>query len=89
MDLRRQTQWILGIRPTQKGFLIAPVIRDKWKGFQGTGVFRGVRYLIQVKRKVQGNAVALTVVGQEVESTVVPLPRSGTGEVRVEVQLGS
>jgi len=44
------TQWILGIRPTHDGLMIAPVIPEKWKGFKAKRVYRGVRYLINVKR---------------------------------------
>ena len=30
------TQWILGIRPTHAGLMIAPAIPEKWKGFKAT-----------------------------------------------------
>jgi cellobiose phosphorylase len=83
------TQWILGIRPTHKGLQISPVVPDKWRGFKATRVYRGVRYLIDVKRQGKGNAVALTVDGQPVEGSVVPLPPAGTQEVKVDVKLGA
>ena len=82
------TQWILGIRPTHQGLMIAPVIPDKWRGFKATRVFRGVRYAIEVKRRGKGNAVALTVDGKSMAGAVVPLPADGTTEVKVEVLLG-
>jgi cellobiose phosphorylase len=82
------TQWILGIRPTHEGLMIAPVIPDKWRGFKATRVFRGVRYIIDVKRQGKGNQVALVVDGQPVEGAVVPLPSAGAQEVKVEVKLG-
>ena len=82
------TQWILGIRPTHAGLMIAPAIPEKWKGFKATRVYRGVRYLIEVKRTGKGSAVQLTVDGNAVAGCVVPLPAAGTREVRVEVRLG-
>jgi cellobiose phosphorylase len=82
------TQWILGIRPTHQGLMIAPVIPATWPGFKATRVFRSVRYAIEVKRQGKGNAVALTVDGKAIAGSVVPLPGPGTKEVRVEVLLG-
>jgi cellobiose phosphorylase len=82
------TQWILGIRPTHAGLMIAPVIPEKWNGFKATRLFRGVRYLIDVKRAGKGSAVQLTVDGNAVAGCVVPLPAAGTKEVKVEVKLG-
>ena len=82
------TQWILGIRPTHQGLMIAPVIPDKWPGFKATRLFRGVRYVIEVKRQGGGNQVSLAVDGKPMAGSVVPLPAAGTKEVRVEVLLG-
>ena len=82
------TQWILGIRPTYAGLMIAPVIPEKWKGFKATRVFRGVRYIIEVKRAGKGSEVQLTVDGQAIAGNVVPLPAAGSKEVKVEVKLG-
>jgi cellobiose phosphorylase len=82
------TQWILGIRPTHQGLMIAPVIPEKWPGFKATRVFRGVRYVIEVKRQGKGNDVALTVDGKAIAGNIVPLPAAGTKEVKVEVRLG-
>ena len=78
----------LGIRPTHDGLMIAPVIPEKWKGFKAKRVFRGVRYLINVKRAGKGAAVQLTVDGKAIAGAVVPLPAAGTEEVKVEVRLG-
>jgi cellobiose phosphorylase len=50
-------------------------------------VYRGVTYDIQVKRAGKGNHVSLVVDGTAVEGAVVPLPASGTTEVKVEVML--
>jgi cellobiose phosphorylase len=78
------TQYILGIRPTHKGLMVAPVIPSKWPGFEVTRTFRGVRYDIAVKRKGKGNRVHLKVDGREIEGDVIPLPRDGVSQVSVE-----
>jgi len=82
------TQWILGIRPTHQGLMIAPVIPDKWPGFKATRVFRGVRYAITVERQGKGNAVSLVVDGKAIPGAVVPLPAAGTKVVKIDVLLG-
>jgi cellobiose phosphorylase len=79
------TQWILGIRPTFSGLQVAPVIPKGWPGFSATRIFRGVRYQIDVKREGEGNRVSLSVDGKPVQGQVVPLPPTGTKDVRVEV----
>jgi cellobiose phosphorylase len=82
------TQWILGIRPTHAGLMIAPCIPDSWRGFKSTRIFRGVRFDIEVKRAGKGCAVQLTVDGKKIDGAVVPLPAAGAKEVKVEVRLG-
>jgi len=39
--------------------MIAPMIPEKWKGFKAKRVYRGVRYLINVRRAGKGAAVQL------------------------------
>jgi len=80
-------QWILGIRGAFDGLQIAPVIPRDWLGFEARRVFRGVTYHVVVERVGGGNAVFLTVDGQQVEGNVVPLPPEGQTEVMVEVKL--
>ncbi len=82
------TQWILGIRPTHAGLMIAPTIPASWNGYKATRLFRGVRYLIEITRQGKGNSVQLTVDGNPVQGEVVPLPAPGTEEVKVAVKLG-
>ena len=82
------TQWILGIRPTFEGLQIAPVIPGHWDGFEATRVFRGVTYRISVDRVGEGNAVRLTVDGQEIPGDILPLPEEGIQDITVRVQLG-
>ena len=82
------TQWILGIRPTYEGLVIAPAIPESWEGFTAKRVFRGVTYHIQVTREGAGDALSLTVDGESIPGSVVPLPEPGTAVVEVQVTLG-
>ena len=77
------TQWILGIRPTYEGLEVAPVIPESWDGFTAKRIFRGATYHIQVTREGSGGEISLTVDGQPVDGTVVPLPEPGTTVVDV------
>ena len=52
------TQWILGIRTSYDGLMIAPVIPKSWKGFKVCRKFRGVTYQIEVQRAGDGNKVS-------------------------------
>jgi cellobiose phosphorylase len=81
------TQYILGIRPTYGGLLVAPVIPRNWKQFSAIRVFEGVRYEISVKRRGKGNRVRLTVDGHAVEGNMIPIPPAGTIRVAVEAVL--
>ena len=81
------TQFILGIRPTYEGLMVAPVIPRKWRGFSVSRVFQGVRYEITVKRRGKGNRVRLTVDGDAVEGNVIPRPSAGVARVAVEAVL--
>jgi cellobiose phosphorylase len=82
------TQWILGIRPTHKGLQIAPAIPGAWRGFNAKRIFRGVTYHIAATRKGRGQGkVKLRVDGRPVAGNVVPMPRAGVSEVKVEVEL--
>lgn len=81
------TQWLLGIRPTHAGPRVAPVIPANWPGFSARRKFRGVTYLITVRREGTGNTIALTVNGSTVSGDVIPLPAAGVGEVSVAVAL--
>jgi len=82
------TQWILGIRPEYDGLRMAPVIPERWPGFQAVRKFRGVTYDIRVHRKGPGNAVGVTVDGHSQAGDLVPLPSDGRALVTVDVTLG-
>jgi cellobiose phosphorylase len=81
------TQWILGIRPSHSGLEVSPVIPPSWPGFTARRIFRGATYTITVERSGPGNTVHLSVGGQPVEGTIVPLPAAGAKEVNVHVRL--
>jgi cellobiose phosphorylase len=81
------TQWILGIRTSYDGLLIAPVIPKSWRGFKATRKFRGVTYNIEVQRAGDGNQVCLEMNGAPVKGNLVPLPPSGTKIVTVKATL--
>jgi cellobiose phosphorylase len=81
------TQYILGIRPTYDGLMVAPVIPGKWKGFSVSRVFQGVRYNISVKREGKGNHARLTVDGHAIDGNVIPKPSPGVTQVTVEAVL--
>ncbi len=82
------TEWILGIRAELDGLRVQPVIPTEWEGFEAERQFRGVNYKIQVKRSGPGNTTKLTVDGQPIDGTLVPLPEDGKQDVRVEVEIG-
>ena len=82
------TQWILGIRPTYEGLMVAPVLPASWDGIQVVRQFRGAKYIIHVQRQGPGNLVQLEVDGLPIEGNIIPPPADGTGEVRVRAVLG-
>jgi cellobiose phosphorylase len=81
------TQFILGIRPTYQGLMVAPVIPSKWDGFSVSRIFQGVQYDITVKREGKGNKVRLIIDGKSIEGNVIPKPPSGVAQVIVEAVL--
>jgi cellobiose phosphorylase len=81
------TQWILGIRPTYEGLVIAPVMPSNWDGFNARRVLRGITYHIKVKRVTNEAELGMMVNGELWRGNVIPLPQAGVGEVFVEVNL--
>ena len=79
------TQWILGVRPTYDGLLIAPVFPTDWESFTVSRRFRGTTYNISVQRAGTGNAVSLIVDGQAIEGNVIPLTDASVVDVVVTV----
>ena len=79
------TQFILGIRPTYDGLMVAPAVPAAWEGFQVSRLFQGVRYNVTVWRTGRGNRARMSVDGRPVEGTIIPKPAAGTAEVSVDV----
>jgi cellobiose phosphorylase len=70
------------------GLQIDPVIPADWEGFSAQRIYRGVTYDIRVTRSSPGNQVRITVNGEELEGTVLPLPVEGNHQVTVDVVVG-
>jgi cellobiose phosphorylase len=81
------TQWILGVKPTFDGLQIKPAIPEEWSGFRAQRNFRGVNYKIWVDRIGNGNEINLSVDGETLEGTIIPLPAAGTKHVHVKVTI--
>jgi cellobiose phosphorylase len=81
------THFVLGIRPTYEGLMVAPAIPGTWKGFSVSRFFQGVRYDITVKRVGRGNHVRLTLDGRFIDGNVIPRPPVGVTNVVVDAQL--
>ncbi len=80
--------FLLGVRATYKGLLIDPVIPSHWKEFKVERVFRGTRYIIQVKNPggVEKGVKEIRLGEKKIESNV--LPCCDKDVCRVEVIMG-
>ena len=81
--------WILGIRPTQQGLLVDPVIPNSWPGFKMKRKFRGTAYEIEVKnpKGVNSGVKEVRLDGKPQSSNL--LPALGDGLVhKAEILLG-
>ncbi|MBE0690512.1 MAG: glycosyl transferase, partial [Anaerolineae bacterium] len=66
------TQWILGVRPSYTGLIVAPSIPTNWERSQIVRRFRGVTYNITIQRLGPGSQVSLVVDGTPVEGNLIP-----------------
>jgi cellobiose phosphorylase len=82
------TQWILGIRPSYHGLVIAPVVPQDWSEYSVTRRFRNITYEIHITRIGPGNESALIVDGKPLKGNVVPIPPDSQSKVMVDVKLG-
>jgi len=82
------TQAILGIQPHYEGLEVKPVIPSDWRCCRVIRYFRGVRYEISIERKGVGNVVALSVEGQPIPGTIIPLPVKGIKLCKVIAIIG-
>ncbi|MEM1508414.1 MAG: hypothetical protein QW291_02940 [Thermofilaceae archaeon] len=69
------TQWILGIRPGYDGLVVDPCIPKEWSGFKVTRVFRGAKYIIEVRNDehVNHGVKQVFVDGRPIEGNVLPV----------------
>ena len=81
------TNWILGIRPTYNGLKISPVIPKQWSNFTVTREFRGVLYVIKVKRITDGNYSTIYVNDEKLNNNIIPLPKPGIKKLQIRVEI--
>ena len=82
------SQWILGIRASFGGLVVAPSLPSEWQGFRAHRRFRGVDYDINVTRRGPGSGIAIAVDDKQIAGSCVPLPPAGTSSVAVEISVG-
>ncbi len=80
---------ILGIRPDYGGLVVDPVIPGEWPGFRAERVFRGARYLVEVRNPdgVESGVRSIEADGRPVEGGLVA-PRPAGSVCRVSVTMG-
>ena len=72
---RAVTEYILGIQADFDGLKIQPCLPSEWKTVSIERIFRGVKYLIQVR---SGDEKGLFVDGVKMEGNTIPLLAEGT-----------
>jgi cellobiose phosphorylase len=88
-------EWILGVRASRKGLVVAPCIPKGWKGYRATRIFRNATYHIDVKNPNGASTGIHTLVidGKNAEgftpgtSSVLPIFKSGTSH-QITITLG-
>ncbi|NLV57772.1 MAG: glycosyl transferase [Clostridiales bacterium] len=65
------SQYLLGIRPTLEGLMIAPCLPESFKELEIHRLYRGVSYEIHIKR---GGVPGMKVDGKDLGGNVVPVP---------------
>ena len=68
-------EWILGVRASRKGLVVAPCIPKDWKGFRVKRTFRGATYTLDVKNphSVSTGIESLVIDGRSADD-FVPCP---------------
>jgi len=82
------TEWILGIRPTEKGLLIDPCIPKKWGELKILRRYRKTKYEIEIKnpKHVECGVKKVTLDGKPLREPYLPDLRDGKiHHVRVEM----
>ncbi|MBO3799027.1 MAG: glycosyl transferase [Thermoproteota archaeon] len=73
------TQWILGVRPGYDGLIVDPCIPRDWSGFRVTRVYRGAKYVIEVRNDghVCRGVKQMIVDGKHVDGNIIPIFSDG------------
>ncbi|MEM2087979.1 MAG: glycosyl transferase [Thermoproteota archaeon] len=73
------TQWILGVRPSYDGLIVDPCIPRDWSGFRVTRVYRGAKYVIEVRNDghVCRGVKQMIVDGKPVGGNIIPIFSDG------------
>ena len=84
------TSYVLGVRASYEGLVVAPAIPSSWKEYSVKRVFRGATYHVSIKNPAGANSGVerLVVNGTDVKGNVIPLQPAGS-TVTVEAILGS
>ena len=79
------TQYILGVKPDYNGLRIDPCIPEDWREYTVRRAFRKAVYNIHVSNETQSCRVvkSITVDGQRIEGTLLPLFKDGEHQVEV------
>lgn len=82
---RAMIDYILGVHPTADGLRIAPAVDPSWTTFSLTRKFRGATYEIEFANPdgVETGVKEITLDGQPIEGTVLPLPTADRHVVKV------
>ena len=77
--------WILGIRASNEGLIIDPLIPKGWNGYKVKRKFRGTAYNIEVTNNnhASNGVNKIEVDGKEIEGNVVPPQNKKTCDVKV------
>ncbi len=79
---RVAVQYLLGVRPTDKGLEINPCIPGEWNGYEYCRRFRGAEYNIKV---VRTGKKCITADGKAIEGNVLPVFKNGKHEIEVQI----
>ncbi|MCF8355427.1 MAG: glycosyl transferase family 36, partial [Melioribacteraceae bacterium] len=78
-------EWILGIRASNNGLIIDPLIPKQWDGFKVRRKFRDTFYNIEIKnnKHVSNGILKIEIDGQEIDGNIIPIQNTKSCEVKV------
>jgi len=73
--LRIGVEWLLGVRPGEKGLIVDPCIPQDWPGFTLKRTYRGTTYIIKVDNSagVSSGVQAVFLDGKPLKSKIIPI----------------